>query len=266
MKKKFNWNICILIVAIVIFGAYICYAKIINDSDAPKVTCASDEITVSVESSQQELLKGVTAVDERDGDVTSSLIVESISAFADDERIITYAAVDESGNVGRASRTLKYTDYQAPRFSLEEPLRFAIGSKFDVMKGIKAESSLDGDLTGKVKFSQSSVLDKTKAGEYEGEFRVADSTGTVSYLPVKVQIYDPMADGVKVELNQYVLYLEKGEAFNPRKYFKGSSPWGALRISSNVNTAEAGVYTVDYTVSYGSSKGESRLVVVVTEA
>lgn len=264
MKKKFSWNIWILIVAVVIFGVYICYSKIISDSDAPKVVCGEDEITVSVEASDAELLKGVTAEDSRDGDVTASLIVESISAFADDERIITYAAVDKSGNVGRASRTLKYTDYEAPKFSLDEALRFPVGSNIDALENIKAESTLDGDLTNKIKFSQGANVDRTTPGQYEGEFRVADSTGTISYLPVKFEIYEPLTENIRVELSEYIVYLKVGDAFNAGSYYKGSSPGGSLSISSDVDTSKEGVYTAEYMVSSGYNSGKSSLIVVVT--
>ena len=43
----------------------------------------------------------MTAEDERDGDVTDSLVVQEISGFNEDgTRTVTFAAVDRSGNVG----------------------------------------------------------------------------------------------------------------------------------------------------------------------
>lgn len=265
MKKKINWNIWILVIAIVIFGGYLCYEKIISDNVAPVVTCDSKEITVSVKASDKELLKGVKAEDERSGDVTESLIVESISAFAGDERIVVYAAVDEKGNVGRAQRTVKYTDYKAPKFTASGSFRFPVGSKFDPVKNVGAESTLDGDLSNKVKFSLGLGADTSSEGEFDGEYRVADSTGTVSYLPVKIEMYNPITEQIKVELSDYVVYVEKGDSFNPREYYKGASTWGSVNINSDVNTYEEGVYTVDYTVTSGGNMGKSRLVVVVTD-
>lgn len=266
MKKKLNLNtnVIILIVAVVIFGAYLCYAKIISDSTPPVVVCDKDEIVVSVEASDKELMKGVTALDKRSGDVTDSLVIESISTFADDERIIVYAAIDEQGNVGRAHRTLKYTDYEAPTFNLNGALRFGMGAQVKLLDKITAESTLDGDLSGNVKYTSSSYIDTSSEGEYEVEYRVMDSAGTVSYLPVEVEIYNPLEEQISVELTDYLIYLEKGSYFDPGQYYAGASADGVLSINSEVDTDEEGVYVVEYTVSGDYSIGKSRLVVVVT--
>lgn len=266
MKKKLNLstNMIILIAALVIFGGYLCYAKVISDSTPPVVVCDSDEIVVSVKASDKTLMKGVTAVDKRSGDVTDSLVIESISTFADDERIIVYAAIDEHGNVGRAHRTLKYKDYEPPTFELNGALRFSMGSQVQLLDKIAAKSTLDGDLSGNVKYTSSSYINTTSEGEYEVEYRVTDSTGTVSYLPVEVEIYNPLEEQIAVELSDYLIYLEKGSYFDPGQYYVGASADGVLSISSDVDTDEEGIYMVEYTVSGDYSIGKSRLVVVVT--
>ncbi|MBQ9150380.1 hypothetical protein IJX73_05560, partial [bacterium] len=58
---------------------------------------------------EEDLLKGVSANDSRSGDVSDTLVIESLSDFTEEgKRIITYAAVDESMNVGRCERTIVY--------------------------------------------------------------------------------------------------------------------------------------------------------------
>ena len=51
------------------------------------------------------LLKGVTAVDEKDGDVSDSLLVEKVAGTNGKEVIVTYVARDGANNVGKASRS-----------------------------------------------------------------------------------------------------------------------------------------------------------------
>jgi len=263
-KKNINTNIVILIAAVAVFCGYLCYAKIIGDSTPPVVTCDSEKIVVSVGATEKELMKGVTAEDNRDGDVTDSLVIESISTFAGDERIITYAAIDKQGNVGRAQRVLKYKDYEAPVFDLNGPLRFGMGSQVKLLDRISAESSLDGDLSANVKYTSSSYIDTSSEGEYEVEYRVTDSTGTVSYLPVEMEIYNPVEERITVELSEYLVYVEKDSYFDEGQYYIGADAEGTLSISSDVDTGKEGVYQVEYTVSDGYSIGKSRLVVVVT--
>ena len=55
----------------------------------------------------EELLTGVTATDETDGDVTASLVVEKVSEVGNGTVIVTFGAQDESGNVAKASRMMK---------------------------------------------------------------------------------------------------------------------------------------------------------------
>lgn len=60
------------------------------------------------------LLEGVSAYDEQDGDVSDSILIEKISRTADGNVIVTYAAMDASKNVGKASRILAAGREEAP--------------------------------------------------------------------------------------------------------------------------------------------------------
>ena len=54
----------------------------------------------------EELLSGVTATDETDGDVTGSLVVEKVSEVGDGTVIVTFGARDRSNNLVKASRIM----------------------------------------------------------------------------------------------------------------------------------------------------------------
>jgi len=139
-----------------------------------------------------------------------------------------------------------------------------MGSQVKLLDRISAESSLDGDLSANVKYTSSSYIDTSSEGEYEVEYRVTDSTGTVSYLPVEMEIYNPVEERITVELSEYLVYVEKDSYFDEGQYYIGADAEGTLSISSDVDTGKEGVYQVEYTVSDGYSIGKSRLVVVVT--
>ena len=64
------------------------------------------ENAVSYEEGMDEslLLQGVVAMDEKDGDVSDSLLVEKIAGTNGKEVIVTYVARDSANNVGKASR------------------------------------------------------------------------------------------------------------------------------------------------------------------
>ena len=265
MRKIKILSIMLFIVSVAIFIAYGVYEKSTSDTTLPVLQCETEELVVSVGVTEEELMQGVTAHDNESGDVSDTLVIESISAFTEENtRVITYAAIDEKGNVGRCQRTLVYTDYQRPKFSLSEPLRFPMGKNVDILERINAYSVLDGDLSDKIKYTLDSTIDLASTGVYSVEYRVTDSSGNVEYLPVEIQVYDPTEERIQVVLSQYLVYVPVGSAFEPNGYYVGSDIEGTLTVQSGVNTASEGIYYVDYVVTGLNGIGKNRLVVVVT--
>lgn len=75
------------------------------DRTAPVISFADEQRLVYTENMQEEeLLQGVSAVDDIDGDVTDSVLIEKISDTADGNVIVTYAVLDSSNNVRKRSR------------------------------------------------------------------------------------------------------------------------------------------------------------------
>ena len=66
-----------------------------------------------------------------------------------------------------------------------------------------------------------------------------------------------------MSLKEYLVYLDKGQSFDPYAYYNGADAEGELSIESNVNTEEEGSYYVDYVVNGFGGKGKNRLIVVV---
>lgn len=264
MKKLKILSFLMLLVSTAAFVGFRMYKNVIVDTQPPVVTCDKEEITVAVEVTEEELLKGVEAVDNRSGDVSDTLVIEKLSAFSEDgKRIATYAAVDDSMNVGRCEQTIIYEGYKKPKFKMDSSLCFRVGSKANLLEGVSAESVLDGDLSGNIKYSLPEAINSTTPGNYPIEYRVMDSGGKVVYLDTYVEICESTDLAFDVYLTDYVVYVKKGKTFSADKYYKGAQREGELKISSNVKTNKAGTYYVDYIVDAGGSSGKARLVVVV---
>ena len=123
MRKIKIFSIILFICSAAVYIGCRIYAGVMTDH-TPPVISGGDAIEVSVEDPKEKLLEGMTAEDDRDGDVTDSLVVQEISEFDDEgNRTVRYAAVDDSGNVGYYSRTMTYTDYGQPTFAMSSPLR-----------------------------------------------------------------------------------------------------------------------------------------------
>ena len=264
--KKNSKLMLIVLVPLIIFLGYIGYDKVLSDNTAPIITVDDEVLTVSVYDDEDVFLKGVRAEDNKDGDLTSSVVIESKTPLsADGHRVITYAVIDKKGNVGRAERKVSYTDYESVTFELCAPLRFPINVDYNLLKDIEAYSNIDGDLTSKIKCSTGFAFDYTQEGVHELEFSVTDSVGVTNYLPTIAEFYDPEKEIYSIELSDYLLYLEVGDDFNPFDYYLGSDSGLSPNVESDVNTDEPGVYNVRYTVGTEDACGSSFLVVVVTE-
>lgn len=260
------------------FAGYYGYEASRNDIVGPVIEFAGDEITVGVEVTNEELLKNVTAYDEKDGDVTDTLLIEAVSNFiGPGQRLITYAAFDSGGNVTKKERKLIYTDYKPPRFSLEQPLRFAVGDAANILKYMKVLDCIDGELTENIKYEEPDHYFGTAEDTYQIKFQVTNSAGDTAVLPAEVEFYVPFYNMEKlipeILLDEYLIYLKVGDAFKPEAYLKGVrinqvvySSTEDISISTNVNTGKPGVYKADYSMkAQNGYSGSTRLLVVVEE-
>lgn len=60
---------------------------------------------------EKELLEGVTAWDEKDGDVTDSLKIEFLVSNTDENTVVvTYVARDKSNNITKENLVLNYQE------------------------------------------------------------------------------------------------------------------------------------------------------------
>ena len=285
MKKK---NLLLLVpitLSAALFLGYRAWDSLRTDDTPPQISISEESIQLSVSDPSSILLQGVTAQDSRDGDVTDSLLVERIAKTDGSGAIeVTIAAFDRSGNVAKATRTARYTDYQSPRFTLNRPLLFSYGSSFDLLAAIGAEDPADGDIQHRIRATSLDDTTVSSIGDHQVEFRVTNSLGDTVRVTLPVTVYYADTYGLKVELTDYMVYLKTGSDFNAEDYLlqairgnasvslEGGMPAGySVRITGDANTAVPGVYPVDYTVTHTQqatggtqcTSGFSRLIVIV---
>ena len=249
------------------------------DSQPPNINIAQEEITLSVLDDPALLLSGVTATDERDGDVTDLMLVESVGTLSQDFTAnVSYAAFDRSGNVSKATRRVRYSDYSGMRFHLDGPLVFSLNNTQSLMNLVHVEDSLDGDLSSQIKPSLVGGDPSLKEpGHHEVLLRVTNSLGYTERLTVPVEVYAPGAYNASVELADYLVYISQGQPFRAEQYplrlsvsayeqypLSGDGA-DRVRIQSNVNTAIPGTYSVTYYAEADGYRGCANLIVIVEE-
>lgn len=248
MKLLQRGTILLFILVLAAFVGVKFYVSRTVDSTPPVISYDSDVIEVPVGVSRSRLLQGVTASDNRDGDLTGEIMVKGITNLigADTARV-TYIVFDSSNNMSTASRTVRYTNYEKPRFSLKTPLVFPVGGTVSLLDRLTATDVIDGDISGKIRVTTQNV-NTNAAGVYSVTVQVVNSLGDVESLPLKVVVGIMPYSNQEVALSDYIVYVEQGDSFDPARYLLTPIAPGELEIVDPVDTTQPGIYEVTYTV------------------
>lgn len=273
--------IMMIVAAAIIMVAYQMWKVTMIDIEPPTITVSDEILEVSITSDTDALIQGIKATDNKDGDVTGSIVVEKIGYINDNnEVLVTYAAFDQSGNVAKLRRTVRYFDYESPRFSLDQPLLFLYGRDVDIESNVHVLDMVDGDISHKIKPTLVSQVPVSSEGIHQMLFRITNSLGDTVELQMPVEIYPTGKYNANLSLTDYLVYIPKGSAFDPYDYleeFSSEFDTISLRgnipteihtvISGQVNTNVSGVYPITYTVTYEkeltSFTALSKLIVIV---
>lgn len=264
-------SIAFVFVAIASLAVFIS-EKISTDKTIPEITVEGELIEVSLKATDEELLKGVTAHDEKDGDLTGEIIVESISRFTEKGvSKVTYAVCDSNNNIAKATRKIKYKGYKSPRFKVEKNLCFSLLERIDLKETIFATDSLEGNITSEVIITSDNHPDG-KTGIFSINATVTNQKGDSSSveLPLIVEERDLFAP--EIELKEYLVYTAKGKKINFNSYIvdaldvEENSLKSKVTVESNVDFNKEGTYHVHYYVTDGNERrGHSVMTVIVGE-
>ena len=87
--------VCILALA----GGWVYYSngQKQRDVDPPVISADAESFSASIGADDKELISGVTATDEKDGDVSDSILIDNIKKKegSDNDFLITYVAFDK---------------------------------------------------------------------------------------------------------------------------------------------------------------------------
>lgn len=267
-NKKYLLTILLLIG---LYALFIVGNKIFNKTDntAPVITITDEILTVSVKDKEKALLKGVSASDNEDGDLTSKIVIDSISEFDEKNyRTVTYVVFDSNDQMAKATRRIKYSDYQAPVFGIKEPLVFYyVANNSEFAYFVTANSSLDGNISNRILVENDFYVE----GKREVRYSVTDSCGVKSTITLKA---DELNDIPSIEftLSEYLIRVDKGTEIDPYSYIEHIEYMGMdltddyenIKIQNNYDPTTEGMYEFIY--RYSDETGEfgiTKLVVIV---
>ena len=284
-KFRVIW-LCLFAAVGITFSACVIFQNVYGKDGGPVIFYPEGVLEISVQDGEEALLQGVTAKDDKDGDVPGSILVEKLSGFdGENRREVTYAAFDSDGNVAKATREIVYTDYTPIRFQLNHSLRYRTGETINLSELVGASDSLDGDLSDKVKVKLESGLSTRTSGVYRIQFSVTNSACDTRILDTELEVYDAAMNEAVVNLTTYLIYYEDGKPDyysyldsvivggihynfqNGKNIATGTDgstlSRSSLQIRSNVDPSTPGVYPVYLIYQDDAYQGMAQLMVVV---
>ena len=261
--------------SVLAFALAIYYTQFYKDVVPPEIRMDADVITVSADDGDEALLRGVTATDNRDGDITGAVLVDGVSQLTGPNAArVRYIVFDAAENAATASRTVVYSDYEAPRVFVLQPLTYNVGDTIALRGRVIARDCLEGNITDRIRIS-SKDLSNRAAGVYHLTIWVMNKLGDVSTVTVPVIVREDDPAVPVVELKSYLTYLTRGEEFDPKAYFqsyydsadsRARNYYDHLEVSGEVDTDTPGTYEVVYSATNSDGlTGQAILTVVVEE-
>lgn len=266
-------RLCVSLLFVIVLVTFVVFQfnQLKVDKTIPRITVDGDKIEVSLDATDADLLIGVSAYDEKDGDLTDRIIVESISRFIEPGvSLVRYAVCDSDNHASYATRTIVYSNYEPPRFSLSGSLLFNISQNINIRNILGAVDSIDGDISDKVIIT-ANEYSANIPGVYYISAKVTNSKGDLITEQFPVYVEEISLSAPEIELEQYISYISVGESFDiegnvvSATSASGEDLKDKISIDTNLNTSESGMYEVHYRVTDGEGKVGHRIAIVVVE-
>lgn len=246
-----------------------------RDTSKPVITSDRDVLEIPCDYTQEQLVEGLSASDEKDGDLTDKILVGNFSRFIEKGvSNVTYVVFDSSNQAATLTRKVKFTDYHSPRFTLSEPLIFQNGQgDYEKLLGrIGVLDQLDQKVSEWMTRTDYNV-NFQKAGQYYITMETSNKYGDTSSAQLPVHIVEEGTQRVNIVLSSNIVYLNVGDSISPMDYVSSVSDkrgntlgTESVTTESTVDSQTPGTYEVHYYAEDGNgSIGETWLTVVVQE-
>ena len=271
MRYLQTFAIILFVFSLVFTGwAHIRYTSGLN-ADHPVLSSSVELLELSVQDPPEAILRGLTAEDATDGDLTDRIMVASVSHFLTPGTVnVKYVVFDNHNNSATLTRKVHYTDYKSPVFRLEKPAVYTIGDSFDLLSHVRAEDDLDGDISDQIRVL-SNMVNIFSAGTYPVVLEVSNSCGDTAQVTLWVT-YLANEPNVFIQLHQYIVYVEQGASFDPRRWLASVTDSEAVAldpykvtIQGSLDTMTPGFYRLAYSYADGNLTGQTPITVVETE-
>ena len=210
-----------------------------QDRTAPEIKVdQSKKIAYTEGEDYGKLLEGVTAQDEKDGDLTNEVFVEKVVPVSKKKAVVYYGVTDKAKNVGTASREVTY---QAAEETAQDT----------------ASEEVSEDTTQKTKKKSKKAKAKKAAEDKKVEETAQDAAATDQQsADQQSAALQPNGTRPAMKLAEEAKTIARGTSFNALNEVTDAvddkddrdTLFRGLHIDGNYNVNQAGTYTLQYYV------------------
>lgn len=213
-----------------------------QDRTAPEIKVdKSEKITYTEGEDYEKLLKGVTAQDDKDGDLTSQVFVDKVVPISKKKAVVYYGVTDKANNVGTANREVKYQAAESD----------ATDKDVTAAKNVEDTSGDKKTTTKKAKTKKKKTDNKKKEETTSRE--QADTQPTKDQTNDTLQ---PNGTRPTIKLVENAKTITRGTTFNALNEVADAvddkddrdTLFRGLHVDGNYNVNQAGTYTLQYYV------------------
>lgn len=232
-----------------------------QDCIAPKIKVdQSKKIAYTEGEDYGKLLEGVTAQDDKDGDLTSEVFVEKVVPVSKKKAVVYYGVTDKAKNVGTASREVTYqaaegsdaAEETAPDTASEE-------TSEDTTQKTKKKSK---------KAKAKKTAEDKKAEETAPDAAAADEQSTDQQSAA----LQPNGTRPAMKLAEDAKTIARGTSFNALNEVTDAvddkddrdTLFRGLHIDGNYNVNQAGTYTLQYYVQDSDGNSSDPITFTLT--
>ena len=220
-----------------------------QDRTVPEIKVdQSEKIAYTEGEDYGKLLEGVTAQDDKDGDLTSEVFVEKVVPVSKKKAVVYYGVTDKAKNVGTASREVTYQaaeDSDAAEDTAQDTASEDTTQKTDEKsekKTKKKSKKAKAKKTAEEKKAEDTAQDAATADQQNGDQQSA--------------VLQPNGTRPAMKLAGEAKTIARGTSFNALNEVTDAvddkddrdTLFRGLHIDGNYNVNQAGTYTLQYYV------------------
>ena len=243
MSDNKGLKITLTIVAVILLVAAIA-TYILRDTKGPHINVEQSNITYVEGDEKTILLDGVSAYDDKDGDVTDSVMVKDIVVMNNGEQArVIYAARDKNNNISEAYRIVTYVEsdkaYASPEDAISEE---TINEVEEYLQGDVDETEQDY-IEQEDNQEDSSEESENQEDEEEPE-NDEEKVEEAQNQETSNQNEAPKQDDKtpRITLKQKSVSINAGQVFNPADYIKSKENASAIGIDGGIDVTVPGTY------------------------